>query len=126
MGLGRLGGPSYSISFGWPGYYGYPYYAYPYYAAPYYPPYAYAPAYAYPPANSYAPNYSYAPNNSYAPSDGYPPPQGQQQAAAYNAPAMQTWYYCERPRGYYPQVKSCNGGWHQVQVQPMTSTGQPP
>jgi hypothetical protein len=24
------------------------------------------------------------------------------------------WYYCESPRGYYPYVKSCPGGWMKV------------
>jgi len=114
-GWGGWWGPHYSISLGWPSYYGYPYSAYPYYAAPYYPPYAYPPAYSYAP--SYAPSYNYAPPEAYQP---------QQQPLASNVPAPQTWYYCENPRGYYPQVKSCTIGWHQVLVQPSTSTGQPP
>lgn len=24
------------------------------------------------------------------------------------------WYYCEDPRGYYPYVRSCPGGWMKV------------
>lgn len=28
------------------------------------------------------------------------------------------WYYCERPQGYYPYVKSCPGGWQRVRPQP--------
>ncbi len=24
------------------------------------------------------------------------------------------WYYCETPRGYYPYVRSCPGGWMRV------------
>ena len=28
------------------------------------------------------------------------------------------WYYCTRPRGYYPQVKKCPGGWQPVPPQP--------
>jgi len=24
------------------------------------------------------------------------------------------WYYCENPRGYYPYVRSCPGGWMRV------------
>jgi hypothetical protein len=115
-GWGGWWGPSYSVSFGWPYYYGYPSYAYSYYAAPYYPPYTYAPTYSYAPAYSYPPSYSWAPSGGYG--------QRTQQSVASNAPTMQTWYYCENPRGYYPQVKSCSGGWHQVLVQPSTTTGQ--
>ena len=106
-GWGGWWGPHYTVALGWPSYYAYPYYAAPYYPAPYYPPYSYAPAYSYPPSYSYA------------------PAQAPQPAAASYAPAMQTWYYCENPRGYYPQVQSCGGGWHQVLVQPSsTTTGQ--
>lgn len=28
------------------------------------------------------------------------------------------WYYCYSPEGYYPYVKECAGGWHQVEPQP--------
>ncbi len=28
------------------------------------------------------------------------------------------WYYCESPRGYYPYVKECPGGWMKVLPQP--------
>ncbi|MFO7580473.1 hypothetical protein [Nitrosomonas halophila] len=28
------------------------------------------------------------------------------------------WYYCENPAGYYPEVKSCPGGWIQVPPRP--------
>jgi hypothetical protein len=28
------------------------------------------------------------------------------------------WYYCSRPRGYYPHVKQCPGGWQPVAPQP--------
>jgi len=28
------------------------------------------------------------------------------------------WYFCSDPRGYYPYVKACPSGWHQVAPQP--------
>ena len=28
-------------------------------------------------------------------------------------------YYCADPRGYYPQVRVCPGGWQRVQVTPV-------
>ncbi len=28
------------------------------------------------------------------------------------------WYFCTNPRGYYPYVKACPGGWQQVVPQP--------
>jgi hypothetical protein len=37
------------------------------------------------------------------------------------APAPRTsasWYYCADPRGYYPYVKECPGGWQAVAPQP--------
>ncbi|MBI3329084.1 MAG: hypothetical protein HYZ81_20570 [Nitrospinae bacterium] len=35
-----------------------------------------------------------------------PPPQ--------SPPPPQYWYYCEDPKGYYPYVQQCPGGWMQV------------
>jgi hypothetical protein len=37
-------------------------------------------------------------------------------------PAQQYWYYCEDPRGYYPYISQCPGGWLQV----VPRTGPPP
>ena len=28
------------------------------------------------------------------------------------------WYYCRKPRGYYPYVKKCPGGWEPVAPRP--------
>ena len=28
------------------------------------------------------------------------------------------WYYCANPKGYYPYVKQCPGGWQRVAPQP--------
>jgi hypothetical protein len=33
-------------------------------------------------------------------------------------PGAGYWYYCRAPRGYYPYVRSCPGGWQQVAPQP--------
>jgi hypothetical protein len=33
-------------------------------------------------------------------------------------PAEQYWYYCENPRGYYPYVPQCPGGWLKVAPNP--------
>ena len=30
------------------------------------------------------------------------------------------WYYCENPRGYYPYIGQCPGGWMKVVPQPGT------
>ena len=41
---------------------------------------------------------------------------------AYSEPAQQQpyyWYYCEEPEGYYPYVKSCPGGW--IEVEPKVT-----
>jgi hypothetical protein len=35
--------------------------------------------------------------------------------------APQYWYYCESPRGYYPYVPQCPGGWLEV----VPRTGPP-
>ncbi len=37
-------------------------------------------------------------------------------------PAAQYWFYCDKPRGYYPYVASCNGAWRQVPVTPPGPT----
>jgi len=29
-----------------------------------------------------------------------------------------SWYYCEAPKGYYPYVASCPGGWRPVSPTP--------
>lgn len=50
----------------------------------------------------------------YAGSSYYYPPTVTETAPAYNDPGQQQpyyWYFCEDPKGYYPYVKSCPGGW---------------
>lgn len=54
---------------------------------------------------------------------------GYETARPYNPPpqayvsqddADSTWYYCDNPQGYYPQVPECPGGWQTVE------NGSPP
>jgi hypothetical protein len=33
-------------------------------------------------------------------------------------PPTQFWYYCDAPRGYYPYVPACAGGWRKVPATP--------
>ncbi len=36
------------------------------------------------------------------------------------------WHYCASPKGYYPYVQECPGGWQQVPAQPSSQApGQP-
>jgi hypothetical protein len=51
------------------------------------------------------------------------PPQATQyversEAAAEQAPAPATWYFCREANAYYPYVKQCPGGWQRVPAQP--------
>jgi hypothetical protein len=42
-------------------------------------------------------------------------------------PQAQTWYYCDKPAGYYPYVPECSSGWKAVPATPPpTSPGAPP
>jgi len=46
-----------------------------------------------------------------------PPVVIQQQPPVYVQPEQQEenyWYYCQNPQGYYPYIKSCEGGWMKV------------
>ncbi len=70
---------------------------------------AWGPAYYGP--GYWGPRY-YAPPVYYA-----PPPVIVQPAPQYVERAQADddyWYYCETPRGYYPYVRSCPGGWMRV------------
>jgi hypothetical protein len=44
----------------------------------------------------------------------------QQPAPQTVAPAQQSsdWYYCRKPQGYYPYVRSCSEAWQRVPAQP--------
>lgn len=48
-----------------------------------------------------------------------PPVYIEQPQAPAAAPAPSDyWYYCAAPKGYYPYVKECPGGWQKVAPQP--------
>lgn len=36
-----------------------------------------------------------------------------------------TWYYCDRPRGYYPYVPECSSGWRAVPATPPPTGAAP-
>ena len=85
----------------WPAYY--PYYPYdPYY--PYYPYYQYDPYY-----------------------EASPVIIQQQPAEAEPQEEQVYWYFCSSPKGYYPYVKRCPGGWLKVTAtsSPQTDSSQP-
>ncbi len=65
-----------------------------------------------------APVYPYP--NPYEPPVITVPPA--QPAAPPPPPPTQYWYFCEAPRGYYPYVAACPGGWKQVPATPMERT----
>lgn len=81
----------------------------------------YAPRYYYPPYPGY-PGY-YAPYYAPGPVITLPaaPPvyveQAPQQASSGALPSNY-WYWCANPKGYYPTVNSCPGGWTPVGPQP--------
>ena len=68
------------------------------------------------------PDFYYSPHNYYPPddTDAYLPPVAVDNGDSTAAPAPQThyWYYCSNPRGYYPYVQQCPGGWQLVSPQP--------
>ena len=80
------------ISFGFPLYY-------PHYPAPVY--------YAPPPPYYYAPRVVYS----------SPPVYVERQEAATER-SVDSWYYCEQSKAYYPYVKTCPGGWQKVPPTP--------
>lgn len=95
-----------------------------YYYAPNYaygPDYAYAPGYPYPPGGLYSSHNGYSTSSpSDNPSSGYPPPSNYQRPMQQSStpPAQKGWYYCDNPRGYFPDIESCNTKWRQVPVSP--------
>ena len=75
-------------------------------------------------APGYYPGYDYA--YPYAPPPVYyaPPPQViYTQPAPSGAAPPQSWYYCDNPKGYYPNVSQCSVQWRQV---PATPPAAPP
>ena len=92
IGFGHVVGPGYWA----PGYSGAGYF-------PHFPPFPHPPIY-------YHPAYDYP---VYAPVVIHQAPPVYIEQSAPPA-AQQYWYYCAAARGYYPQVKSCAGGWMKV------------
>ncbi|HTZ18896.1 MAG TPA: hypothetical protein VMB78_10705 [Dissulfurispiraceae bacterium] len=83
---------------------------------------------------AYYPYYPYYPSYPYYPYDPYyeSSPVIIQQEPAYSDSASQQeeqsyWYFCTNPRGYYPYVKKCPGGWLRVVPSPVppVDTQQP-
>ena len=93
--FGHFGGPRVFIG----GYFGSPYY-------PYYYPYGYPYSYPYPYPDPYYPQ-----------ADTQPPVYAEPEQDSY-------WYYCQDPRGYYPYVESCPGGWTRVVPTPPPQPGR--
>ena len=69
----------------------------------YWRPYAYGYPYAYPPVVTVPSTQVYVQPS--APAAAQPPPSA-------------SWYYCDNPRGYYPYVQQCPGGWRAVAPTP--------
>jgi hypothetical protein len=63
------------------------------------------------------PPYYYPPHVIIVPSS---PPVYIEKTPEQAAPSLPSgyWYYCSNPKGYYPYVKECPGGWQQVAPQP--------
>jgi hypothetical protein len=104
FGLGLLGG--YGL-----GYYG---------RVPYLSYYGYPSGYGFAPWTGFGPGYGYSyPPVIVAPT---PPPvyiqQPQVMPPQPQAPAGYYWHYCRDPKGYYPYVTNCPGGWLRVLPQP--------
>lgn len=71
------------------------------------------PAYSYPPAPVYV---APAPVVYSAPQPVYIPPPAP--AVSVQPQVANSWYYCQRPQGYYPYVRECRTGW--IPVQPTS------
>lgn len=89
--------------------FGYPYYGYGY-GNPYVAPFAYPyPPYV-PPLISVIPS---------APSTLIQQIPVQPQGSVLQQMPANNWYYCRRPKGYYPYVKACSKGWQVVPTTPQ-------
>jgi hypothetical protein len=58
--------------------------------------------------------YPYAYPYAYPPVVVQPSPQ-----VSVQPPPPQYWYYCDNPKGYYPYVPQCPGGWRAVSPTPQ-------
>ena len=72
------------------------------------------------PGPSYYPPYYYPPYYYPPPVVTVPatPPVYIERDGVTSTQALGYWYYCTQPRGYYPHVKQCPGGWQPVAPQP--------
>lgn len=67
-----------------------------------------------------------APPVVYTPPVVYAPPPVVVQPAYVSQPAAaSTWYFCDNPRGYYPNVTACSAGWREVPAQPNAAPPAP-
>lgn len=125
------GGPSWGgggwILTPWPGFY-----AYGYDAAPRYPGYGYGYGYV-PPYYVYGPPGAVTSTGGVvyierepgtvstrqpAPAPAPPPPPPEATTTAPSPAGTQWWYLCNSPRGAYPYVRQCPGGWERVPAVP--------
>lgn len=132
-GHGHWSGPSVRFHYGGPywGGWGWPVYAWPgfYASSYYYPPRYYGPGYV-------PPYYVYGPPGVVASTGGVvyiereagtvstqqpaqaQPPAAEAPAAAPPPAGTPWWYLCASPRGAYPYVRECPGGWERVPAVP--------
>lgn len=101
-------GPGVHFYYGGPYWWGPRYYAYPYsyYPYAYYPP----PSYSYTVPSS-PPVYIERGDDNQPQSTAPAEPSGP-------ASGAQWWYFCNSPRGAYPYVRECPGGWEKVPAVP--------
>ena len=107
------GGPYVWGGWGWPGYAYWPYGAYPYYGPGYGylpPTVVYAPAAVLP--STHGITYIEREPGTPPPSEFAEPPTA---AASATGP---WWYFCASPRGAYPYLRECPGGWERVPAVP--------
>ena len=79
------------------------------------------------PYTPYAP-YPYYNGTPYPPAYYAPPsaPPAQPAPAPQTPGPPQFWYYCDNPKGYYPQVPNCSSAWRQVAAQPPAGNAAAP
>jgi len=81
------------------------------------------PSYYYPPPVYYPP--AYYPPAVVAVPVAPPTYVEQAQPSEDQAPPPSVWYYCAKPKGYYPYVKHCRVGWQKVTPTPPEDSGAP-
>jgi hypothetical protein len=109
------GGPAVRFYYGGPLWWGGGYY----YGPPYGSPYGYAPV---PPVVVSPPSPPVYIERDQEPAPVPSAPAPSAPAAPSAAPATQWWYLCSNPRGAYPYVRECPGGWERVPALPPGAT----